>query len=79
MTLSSFSDVFGIDHQRDYEEDILVGDRVRTGANLFPHYEVLAVNGEKAWVRNLANGADHLAMLSRCRKIDEPSLRAAAE
>ena len=78
MTLSSYSDVFGISHERGYDEDIAVGDIVRTGANLFPHFEVLALHGEKAWVRNLSNGADHLAMVSRCRRInDQPALLAA--
>lgn len=70
MTLSSYSDVFSISHERDYEEDIRVGDLVRTGVNLHPHFEVVAVHGDKAWVRNLQNGTDHLAMLSRCRKIN---------
>jgi hypothetical protein len=70
MTLSSYSDVFSISHERDYEEDIHVGDLVRTGPNLYPHFEVVAVHGDKAWVRNVLNGADHLALLSRCRKIN---------
>jgi hypothetical protein len=70
VTLSSYSDVFSISHERDYEEDIHVGDLVRTGPNLFPHFEVVAVHGDKAWVRNVLNGADHLALLSRCRKIN---------
>src|SRR5438105_2572017 len=60
MSLSSYSDVYAIDHDRDYEEEISVGDLVRTGPNLFPHFEVVAVHGEKAWVRNTANGSDHL-------------------
>ncbi len=80
MSLSSYSDVFSISHDREYEEEILVGDLVRTGANLFPHFEVLAVHGDKAWVRNVANGADHLALISRCRKINgQPPLAQAAE
>jgi hypothetical protein len=70
MTLSSYSDVFSISHERDYEEDIHVGDLVRTGPNLYPHFEVVAVHGDKAWVRNVLTGADHLALLSRCRKIN---------
>jgi hypothetical protein len=70
MSLSSYSDVFAIEHERGYDEDIRVGDTVRTGPNLFPHFEVVAVHGEKAWVRNIANGTDHLALVSRCRKIN---------
>ena len=70
MTLSSYSDVFSISHDRGYDEDILTGDIVRSGTNLFPHFEVIAIHGDKAWVRNVQNGTDHLAMLSRCRKIN---------
>ena len=70
MTLSSYSDVFSISHDREYDEVIQAGDLVRTGPNLYPHFEVVAVHGEKAWVRNVQNGADHLALLSRCRKIN---------
>ena len=70
MTLSSYSDVFSISHERGYEEEIQVGDLVRSGPNLFPHYEVVAVQGDKAWVRDVQSGADHLALLTRCRKIN---------
>jgi hypothetical protein len=75
--LSSYSDVFAIEHDRDYHEEFHAGDIVRTGANLYPHFEVLAVHGEKAWVRNVQNGADSLALLSRCRKINTHALLAA--
>jgi hypothetical protein len=73
MSLSSYSDVFAIDHERGYAEDIREGDLVRTGVNFFPHFEVVAVHGDKAWVRDLTSGADHLAPLSRCRKINGPA------
>jgi hypothetical protein len=79
MSLSSYSDVFSICHDREYDEDIHAGDLVRMGTNLFPHYEVIAVHGDQAWVRNLQNGADHLARLSRCRKIRSEALAIAAE
>jgi hypothetical protein len=79
MSLSSYSDVFSISHDREYAEDIGVGDLVRTGVNLFPHFEVVAVHGDKAWVRNLSNGVDQLALVSRCRKINGQPLSSAAE
>lgn len=79
MSLSSYSDVFSINHDREYDEDICAGDLVRSGPNLFPHFEVIAVNGDKAWVRNVQNGADHLALLSRCRKLQPELLALAAE
>ena len=80
MSLSSYSDVFAIDHERGYDEHLQVGDLVRTGRNLFPHFEILAIHGQKAWVRNVLTGADHLAHLTRCRKINgQPPLAEAAE
>lgn len=79
MSLSSYSDVFSIVHERDYDEEILVGDIVRAGTNFFPHFEVIAVHGDKAWVRDLQNGADHLALLARCRKIEPQPVALAAE
>lgn len=79
MTLSSYSDIFGISHDRDYDETISVGDLVRAGPNLFPHFEVLAVHGDKAWVRNVSNGTDHVALVSRCRKINGQPVNIAAE
>jgi hypothetical protein len=79
MSLLSYSDVFAINHDRDYEEEICAGDLVRTGPNLFPHFEVVAVHADKAWVRNIQNGSDHLALISRCRKINGQPLARAAE
>ncbi|MBW8811954.1 MAG: hypothetical protein JF588_00890 [Caulobacterales bacterium] len=79
MTLSSYSDVFAISHDREHHEDIHAGDIVATGQNLYPQYEVVAVNGEKAWVRNVHSGVDGLALLSRCRKVAPEAFRHAAE
>lgn len=70
MSVVSYSDLYEIDHNRGYEEEIVVGDLVRTGPNLFPHYTVVAVHGDKVWVRNTENGSDALAFLDRCRKIN---------
>ena len=74
MVQVSYSDLFQINHEREYEEDIQVGDLVRTGPNLSPHYTVIAVNGDKAWVRNVQNGLDGVTSISRCRKIQAESL-----
>ena len=66
----SYSDLYAIKHERDYEEDIHPGDLVRTGPNLHPHYEVIAIHGDKAWVRNVQNGLDGVTNVNRCRKIE---------
>ncbi len=72
MTVSqvSFSDVFSIELERGYDEEISEGDLVRTGPNMFPHFNVIAIHGDKAWVRNVETGADGLTALNRCRKIN---------
>jgi hypothetical protein len=79
MLLSSYSDVFSINHDHDCDDEIQAGDLVRSGPNFFPHFEVIAVSGDKAWVRDVQNGADHLALLSRCRKLQPESFALAAE
>ncbi len=70
MAQPSYSDVFSIDHERGYEEEIQTGDLVSTGPNLFPYFKVIAVSGETAWVRDVQSGGDGLTALSRCRKVN---------
>ena len=72
MVRSSYSDVFDIAHERDFDEHIVAGDLVRTGANAFPHYQVIAVYGEKVWVRDVQYGSDGITNLQLCRKINGP-------
>ncbi len=69
MSAISYLDVFEIGHDSPQSDEIGVGDLVRMGSNLAPHYAVVAINGGKAWVRNVQNGHDALAPLSRCRKV----------
>lgn len=69
MSLPSYSDVFSITHEREHDEEIRAGDLVRTGENFHPHFTVIAVSGDKAWVRNVQSGVDSLAQLDRCRRI----------
>ena len=74
MSPISYSDVYDISHEREHDEDIQMGDLVRTGPNLFPHFTVMAVVDDKAWVRNIETGADGITALNRCRKINgEPN------
>jgi hypothetical protein len=69
----SYSDLYDIKHERDGDELIQAGDLVRTGPNLFPHFTVVAVDGDKAWLRNVQTGMDALAALNRCRRINGPA------
>lgn len=72
MVQVSYSDLYEVKHEREYEEHIAPGDLVRTGPNLFPHFTVVAIDGDKAWLRNVQTGMDALAALNRCRKINGP-------
>lgn len=78
MTSSSYCDVFALRLDRKHDEEIRVGDHVRTGDNHFPHFEVIALHGDKAWLRDVDTGGDHIALRARCRAIAAP-LRSAAE
>ena len=79
MNSISYCDVFSLTLDREHDETIYIGDLVRTGTNHFPHFEVIAIHRDKAWLRDLQTGADHLTPLQRCRKIDAPALAMAAE
>jgi len=79
MVRSSYSDVFDISHEREFDEEILAGDLVRTGPNAFPYYKVIAVHGEKVWVRDVQYGTDGITSLTLCRKINGPLAALAAE
>jgi hypothetical protein len=73
----SYSDVFDIDHHLDAPEDLHPGDLVRTGPNYHPHFTVIAVSGDKVWVRNVETGVDALTDVTRCRLLDQPIALAA--
>jgi hypothetical protein len=79
VSLSSYSDVFAISHNRGYDEDIQAGDLVSTGPNLFPRFLIVAVSDGKAWVRNVQGGLDSITDLDRCRRVRENIRAAAAE
>jgi hypothetical protein len=68
----SYSNVFAVDHPLSDGDVIQMGDLVRTGPNLFPHFEVMAVVGDKAWVRDVQTGAEAITLTSRCARINGP-------
>lgn len=69
MSAISYSDVFELDDEVGDAEVISVGDVVRAGPNHFPHFDVVAVHGDMAWVRNVSSGQNALMPLARCRKV----------
>lgn len=50
-------------------ERLSVGDMIRTGENLHPHYHVVALTEDRAWIRDTRHGADHIIPIDRRRKI----------
>jgi hypothetical protein len=70
MTSLSYCDIFSINLDREHDEAIYPGDMVRMGQNFYPHFEVVAVRGDKVRFRDLTTGVDHLGLTSRCRKIN---------
>jgi hypothetical protein len=47
---------------------IRAGDHVRTGANAFPKFEVVAVSGDRVWLRDVQFGTDHVVPAARCNR-----------
>lgn len=48
----------------------MVGDLVRTGENFHPHYRVIAVTDDRAWIRDVQCGTDHVVAINRCVRIN---------
>ena len=70
MVKVSYSGLYGIRHEREHEEHIAEGDLVGTGPNAYPYFSVLAVHGDRAWLRNIQTGMDGIVDLNRCRKVN---------
>lgn len=50
---------------------LAVGDVVRTGDNFHPHYHVIAVAEDRAWIRDIQHSVDHIVPIDRCRKVQK--------
>ena len=48
---------------------VQVGDIVRTGENYHPHYRVIAVSEDRAWVRDIQYRTDHIVAIEQCNRI----------
>ena len=69
----SYANVFGLHRTPGPGEDsgelIAVGDLVATGRNKHPRYRVIALDADKAWIRGVSQGRDHVVPVSRLRKL----------
>lgn len=50
-------------------EGISVGDVIRAGENFHPHYQVIALTEDRAWIRDTQHGTDHIIPIDRCHRI----------
>ena len=72
MAQRSFPDVSLTSDELDLDEQVSAGDWVTTGANVAPYYRVIAVCGDKAWIRDVDRGHDGITSLCRCHKVERP-------
>lgn len=47
-------------------EPVAVGDVVKTGPNDYPRFKVIAIDGDRAWLRNIISGDDAVVSLADC-------------
>ena len=45
---------------------------IRTGHNCHPLYRVIAVTADRAWIRDIQHGTDHVIPIDGCTRIDKP-------
>ena len=74
MTQRGFPDVSLASDGCHLEDLISAGDWVTTGANVAPRYRVIAVCGDKAWIRDVERGHDCITALCRCHKVEGPAV-----
>jgi hypothetical protein len=57
------------DPEGEATSQVAVGDMIRTGENFHPHYQVIAMTEDRAWIRDTQHGTDHVVPIDRCRRI----------
>ena len=57
------------DLRSDGTAHIAPGDVVRTGENFHPHFQVIALAEDRAWIRDTQHGTDHVVPLGRCQRV----------
>jgi len=50
------------------QSGLAIGDIVRAGANRYPQYKVIAISGERAWIRDVQYGHDHVVPIAGVTK-----------
>lgn len=68
----TYLDLFDI-QPPTYRPAISRGDIVSLGDYAGPLYQVIAVRGGKAWVRNPSHGSDSIVSVDLCRRVGPTS------
>jgi hypothetical protein len=58
-----------VDFPKASASGLRIGDTVRTGENRYPQYAIIAISGERAWIRNVQYGDDHVVPIATIHKI----------
>jgi hypothetical protein len=58
-----------IDFTEGHTPGLCVGDLVQTGDNRYPQYEIVAMSGDRAWIRDVQYGCDHVVPVGRLRQV----------
>jgi len=53
----------------EFVEPIRANDTVRTGDNAHPLYRVIAVHGDRAWLRDIQYETDHVVPVAHCERV----------
>ncbi|HEY2048780.1 MAG TPA: hypothetical protein VGH03_05530 [Caulobacteraceae bacterium] len=61
-----------------YDDAVAVGDTVTVGSDQFHQHEVMALRGQKAWLRDTDTGMDSIVVAVRCRLVSKSLLRGLA-
>jgi hypothetical protein len=58
-----------IDFTEGQTPGLCAGDLVRTGDNRYPHYEIVAISGNRAWIRDVQYDTDHVVPVEGLHRI----------
>ena len=53
---------------------VVAGDLIRTGENRYPYYRVIAITHDRAWIRDVQHGTDHVVPIDLCQTLPSPEL-----
>ena len=65
--MAAAAQILKLDHPAN--DHIGPGDTIRTGENLYPQYRVIAIAADRAWVRDIQYGTDHIIAIETSRRV----------